>query len=161
MNYGPSPYNTPKPYITQQNGDPVIMTFTHGNNLRASALNLTKQTCIHYSVQSTYLTDACRRAHRLLNGQNAQHRRFTSDTFNTIQNQYQWYGIQRRNWSHHNFMSCSMITSTLSKHPIRISNKQTQWTAYLKQTDKHTMIHLGMNTHAYSLTGEQTYTKTI
>jgi hypothetical protein len=139
----------------------MIMTLAHGNNLRVNALNLTKLTCIHYSVQFTYLTNACRRAHRLLNGQNAQHRRFTSDTFAPIQNQYQWYGIQRRNWSHHNFMSCLMITSTLSKHPIRISNKRTQWTAYLKQTDIHTMIHLGMNIHTYSLTGGPTYTQTI
>jgi hypothetical protein len=32
---------------------------------------------------------------------------------------------------------------------------------YLKQTDIHTMIHLGMNTHTYSLMGDQTYTHTI
>jgi hypothetical protein len=137
------------------------MTSVHGNNLRANALNLPTVTCIHYSVQFVYLTNECRRAHRLLNGKNEQHKRFTPDTFITIKNQYQWYGIQRRNWSHHNFMSCSMISSTLSKHPIRTSNKRTQWIAYSKHTDIHTMIHLGMNTHTYSLTGKQTYTKTI
>jgi hypothetical protein len=137
------------------------MTLARGNNLRVNALNLTKLTCIHYSVQFMFLTDVCKRAHHVLNGQNAQHKRFTSDTFTTIRNQYQWYGTQRRNWSHHNVMSCLMITSTLSKHPLRISKKRTRWAAYLKQTDMHMIIHLGMNTHIYSLTGEQTYTHTF
>jgi hypothetical protein len=35
-----------------------------------------------------------------------------------------------------------------------------RWTAYLKQTDIHMMIHLGTNTHTYSLMGEQIYTQT-
>jgi hypothetical protein len=131
----------------------VITTSAHENNLRVNALNLTKLTCIHYSVRFMYLTDEYRRAHRLLNIQNAQHKRLTSDTFITIQNQSQWYGIQRQNSSHHNFMSCSMIAPTLSKHPIQTSNKRTQWIAYLKQTDIHMIIHLVMNTHTYSLTG--------
>jgi hypothetical protein len=137
------------------------MTLARGENLRVNALNLTKLTCIHYYVKFTFLTDVYRRTHRLLNGQNAQNKRFTSDTFTTIQNQYQWCGTQRRNWSHLNFMSCLMITLTLFKHPIQISNKRTGWTAYLKQTDMHMMIHLGMNTHTYFLTGEQTYTKPV
>jgi hypothetical protein len=141
--------------------DHVIMTLARGKNSRANTLNLTKLTCIHYSVQFMSLTDVCKRAHHLLNGQNAQHKRFKSDTFTTIQNQYQWCGTQRQNWSHHNFMTCFIIASTLSKQPIRISNNRTLWTAYLKQTDIHMMIHLGTNTHTYSLTGEQIYTQTI
>jgi hypothetical protein len=123
----------PRSYITQQNADHVIMTLARGNNLRVNALNLTKLTCIHYCVQFMFLTDVCRRTHHLLKEKNAQHKRFTSDTFTTIRNQYQWCGTQRRNWSHHNFMSCLMITSTLSKHPIRISNKWARWTAYFKK----------------------------
>jgi hypothetical protein len=42
---------------TQQNGYPVITTSAHGNNLRVDALNLTKLTCIHYSVQFMCLND--------------------------------------------------------------------------------------------------------
>jgi hypothetical protein len=45
--------------------------------------------------------------------------------------------------------------------PIRTSNKGTPWIVYLKQIDIHMMIHLAMNTHTCSLTGEKTYTHTI
>jgi hypothetical protein len=57
----------PQPSIIKQNGDPVTTTSAHGRNLRANALNLTKLTCIPYSVQPICLTDECRKAHRLLN----------------------------------------------------------------------------------------------
>jgi hypothetical protein len=132
----------------------VITILARGNNSRANALNLTKLTCTHYSVQFTFFTDVCKRAHHPLNGKNAQHKRYTTDTFTTIPNKYQWYGTQRQKWSHHNFMSCLTITPTLSKHPIQRSNKRILWTAYFKQTDIHMMIHLGTNAHTYSLTGE-------
>jgi hypothetical protein len=138
----------------------VITTLSRGHNSRANALNLTRLSCTHYSVRFMFLTYVCKRAHGPLNGQNAQHKRFTSNTVITIQNQYQWYEIRSQNWSRHNFMSCLTITSTPSKHPLKTPNKRTRWTAYLKQTDTHMMIHLGTNTHTYSLTGEQIYTHT-
>jgi hypothetical protein len=60
----------------------------------------------------------------------------------------------KKNWSHHNFMSCLTITSTPSKHLIQTSNKPILWIAYLKRTYTHMVIHLVTNTHMYSLTGE-------
>jgi hypothetical protein len=60
----------------------------------------------------------------------------------------------------HNFMSCLMITSTLFKHPIPTSNNQTPLIVHSRQTDIYTMTLLAMNTHTYSLPGEQTYTPT-
>jgi hypothetical protein len=106
------------------------------------------------------LIDACKKAHHLLNGQNEQHKRFMLVTFITTQNRSPWYGIPRQNSYHHNFMLHSMITSTLFKHPIRTSNNQTPWIVYSKQTDIYTMTLLAMNTHTYSLPGDQTYTQT-
>jgi hypothetical protein len=124
------------------------------NNSRANAPNLTKMICTPYYVQFTFLTDVCKRAHHPINGQNAQHKRSTSDTFTTIQNQYQWYGTKKQNLSCHNFMSCLTITSTPFKHPIQTSHKCTLWTDYLKQTAINMMIPLETNAHIYSLTGE-------
>jgi hypothetical protein len=59
----------------QHNEDHVITTLAHGKNSRANALNLTKLTCIHYSVQFMFLTDVGKRAHQPLNGQNTQQKR--------------------------------------------------------------------------------------
>jgi hypothetical protein len=86
MNYGPSPYNTLQRYKTQQNVDHVITTLARGNNSRVKALKLTNTTCTPYPVRFMFLTDVCKRASQPLNGQHAQHKRFTSDTFTTIQN---------------------------------------------------------------------------
>jgi hypothetical protein len=128
---------------------------------RVNARNLTKLICTHYSVRFMFLKDVCKRAHKPLNTQNAQHKRFTLDTFTTNQKQCQWFGTRKQNWFRHNFMSCLTTTSTPSKHPIQTSNKRIRRTTYLKQTDTHMMIHLGTNTHSYSLAwGEQIYTQT-
>jgi hypothetical protein len=91
---------------------------------------------------------------------NEQHKRSMLVTFITTRNRSPLYGIPRRNLYHHNFMLCSMITSTPFKHPIRTSNTQTPWIVYSKQTDIYTMTLLAMNTHTYSLPGEQTYIQT-
>jgi hypothetical protein len=124
------------------------------------ALNLTTPICTPYSVLSTCLIDACKKAHHLINGQNEQHKMFMLVTFITTQNRSPCYGIPRQKSYHHNFMLCSMITSTQFKHPIRTSNKQTPWIVYSKQTDIYRMTLLAMNIHTYSLPGDQTYTQT-
>jgi hypothetical protein len=96
-NFGYLQYSMPQPSIIQKNEGPETTDSAHGNNSRVNALNLTKPICTPYSVPSTCLTDACKRAHHLLNGQNEQHKRFMLVTFITIQNRSQWYGIPRRN----------------------------------------------------------------
>jgi hypothetical protein len=58
----------PQPSIIQQNEGPQTTNSAHGKNSRVNALNLTKPTCTHYYVQSTCLTDACKKAHHLLKG---------------------------------------------------------------------------------------------
>jgi hypothetical protein len=60
------------------------MISARGNNSRVNAPNLTKITCTPYFVQSTSLTDACKKAHHPLNGQSAQRRRSMSDIY-TVQ----------------------------------------------------------------------------
>jgi hypothetical protein len=96
-NFGHLQYNMPQPSIIQQNEGPETTNSAHGNNSRVNALSLTKPTCTPYSVQSTCLTDACKKAHHLLNGQNEKHKRFMLVTFITIQNLSPWYGIPRQN----------------------------------------------------------------
>jgi hypothetical protein len=130
------------------------MIKARGNNSRANAPNLTKITCTPYAAQFTFLIDIYKRAHHHLHGQNAQRKSSTSDIYTTIQNQYQWYGTQKQNWSRHNVMSFLTITSTPYKHPIQISNIQTQWTNYSKQISINMMIPSENNTHIYFLTGE-------
>jgi hypothetical protein len=90
-------YSMPQPSIIQQNEGPETTNSAHWNNSRVNALNLTKPTCTPYYVPSTCLTDACKNAHHLINGQNEQHKRFMLVTFITIQNRSPWYGIPRRN----------------------------------------------------------------
>jgi hypothetical protein len=62
----PLRHTTLRLYVAKQNEDHVIMTLARGNNSRVNALNMTRMTCIHYSVQFTFLTDVCNRAHHLL-----------------------------------------------------------------------------------------------
>jgi hypothetical protein len=70
---------------TSQNKDREIMTSARGNNSQVNALNLTNVICTPYSVQFTSLTDACKRAYQPLNGQSAQHKKYMSDAFTTIE----------------------------------------------------------------------------
>jgi hypothetical protein len=97
LNFGNLQYIMPQPSITQQNEGPETTNSAHGNNSQVNALNLTKPTCTPYYVQSMCLTNACKKAHHLLNGQKEQHKMFMLVTFVTIQNRSPWYGIPRRN----------------------------------------------------------------
>jgi hypothetical protein len=97
LNFGHSQYNMPQPSLTQQNEGPETTNSAHRQNLRVNTLSLTILTYTPYSVQSMCLTDACKKVHHLLNGQNEQHKRFMLVTFITFQNHSPWYGIRRRN----------------------------------------------------------------